>query len=83
MTSDKYVGLDVHKATIVAAVLDATGKCVISSIIETKTETMSQKEANSFQNSNVTPTEGRMRNDSRKPLTNLPVGLDLMGLDST
>jgi transposase len=40
MTNDKYVGLDVHKATIVAAVHDASGKCVISSIIETKAETI-------------------------------------------
>jgi transposase len=40
MTNDKYVGLDVHKATIVAAVQDASGKCVISSIIETKAETI-------------------------------------------
>ena len=40
MTNDKYVGLDVHKATIVAAVHDATGKCLIMSIIETKAETI-------------------------------------------
>ncbi len=40
MTNDKYVGLDVHKATIVAAVQDASGKCVITSIIETKAETI-------------------------------------------
>ena len=40
MTSDKYVGLDVHKATIVGAVHDAVGKCLMSSIIETKAETI-------------------------------------------
>src|SRR5713226_7869081 len=40
MTSDKYVGLDVHKATIVGAVHDASGKCLISSIIETKADTI-------------------------------------------
>ena len=40
MSSDKYVGLDVHKATIVAAVHDAAGKCLMTSIIETKAETI-------------------------------------------
>ena len=40
MTSEKYVGLDVHKATIVAAVQDASGKCLITSVIETKAETI-------------------------------------------
>jgi transposase len=40
MSSDKYVGLDVHKATIVGAVHDATGKCVISSIVETKADSI-------------------------------------------
>jgi transposase len=40
MTGEKYVGLDVHKATIVAAVQDASGKCVMTSVIETKAETI-------------------------------------------
>lgn len=40
MTSEKYVGLDVHKATIVGAVHDATGKCLITSVIETKAESI-------------------------------------------
>ena len=33
-----YVGMDVHKATIVIAVLDAKGKVVSQSIIETSTQ---------------------------------------------
>ncbi len=33
-----YVGMDVHKATIVIAVLDAFGKVVSQSIIETSTQ---------------------------------------------
>lgn len=33
-----YVGMDVHKATIVIAVLDANGKVVSQSIIETSTQ---------------------------------------------
>ena len=32
-----YVGMDVHKATIAIAVLDASGKLVSQSIIETST----------------------------------------------
>ena len=33
-----YVGLDMHKATIVIAVLDGSGKVVSQSIIETTTQ---------------------------------------------
>jgi transposase len=38
----KYIGLDVHQATISAAVLDSTGKLVIESILETKAATILQ-----------------------------------------
>jgi len=40
MSNDKYVGLDVHQASIVAAVLNAQGKCVCESILETKGSTI-------------------------------------------
>ena len=33
--SDYYVGLDVHKASICIAVLDASGKLVTESVVET------------------------------------------------
>src|ERR1700680_246534 len=36
MNSEKYIGLDVHQATISVAVLDSTGKLVMESILETK-----------------------------------------------
>ena len=36
MNDTKYIGLDVHQATISAAVLDSTGKLVIEAILETK-----------------------------------------------
>jgi hypothetical protein len=36
VTDAKYIGLDVHQATISAAVLDSTGKLVMESILETK-----------------------------------------------
>jgi hypothetical protein len=42
MNDDKYIGLDVHRATISAAVLDAAGKLVIEAILETKAETILQ-----------------------------------------
>ena len=40
MNSEKYIGLDVHQATISVAVLDSTGKLVMESILETKATTI-------------------------------------------
>lgn len=40
MDSIKYIGLDVHQATISVAVKDASGKLVIESVIETKAATI-------------------------------------------
>ena len=40
MNREKYIGLDVHQATISVAVLDSTGKLVMESILETKAETI-------------------------------------------
>jgi hypothetical protein len=42
MVSEKYIGLDVHQATIVVAVMDSTGKLVMESILETKAATILQ-----------------------------------------
>jgi hypothetical protein len=42
MNDDKYIGLDVHQATITAAVLEAAGKLVMEAILETKAETILQ-----------------------------------------
>jgi len=42
VTDAKYIGLDVHQATISAAVLDSTGKLVMESILETKAATVLQ-----------------------------------------
>src|SRR5712691_2421578 len=42
VNSEKYIGLDVHQATISAAVLDSTGKLVMESILETKAATILQ-----------------------------------------
>jgi transposase len=42
MNDAKYIGLDVHQATISAAVLDCTGKLVMESILETKAATILQ-----------------------------------------
>jgi transposase len=42
MNEAKYIGLDVHQATISLAVLDAAGKLVMEAILETKAETILQ-----------------------------------------
>src|SRR6476660_2858030 len=42
MNDEKYIGLDVHQATIVVAVLDSTGKLVMESILETEAATILQ-----------------------------------------
>ena len=42
MNDAKYIGLDLHQATISAAVRDSTGKLVMESILETKAETVLQ-----------------------------------------
>ncbi len=42
MISDKYIGLDVHQATISIAVLDLAGKLVMESVVETKSQTILQ-----------------------------------------
>jgi hypothetical protein len=36
----KYIGMDVHQGSIVIAVLEAFGKLVMESIIETQSETI-------------------------------------------
>jgi hypothetical protein len=40
VNSEKYIGLDVHQATISVAVLDHTGKLVMECILETKAATV-------------------------------------------
>ena len=40
MDNTKYIGMDVHKETISIAVLNASGKMVMESVIETKAITM-------------------------------------------
>jgi len=42
MNDTKYIGLDVHQATISVAVLDSSGKLVVEAILETKAETILQ-----------------------------------------
>jgi hypothetical protein len=42
MDSEKYIGLDVHQATISVAVMDSTGKVVMESILETEAATILQ-----------------------------------------
>ena len=36
MSGEKYIGMDVHQATISVAVMDSQGKVIMESILETK-----------------------------------------------
>ena len=40
MNDATYIGLDVHRATILVAVLDSAGNLVMETILETKAETI-------------------------------------------
>src|SRR5271154_3065209 len=40
MSQEKYIGMDVHQATISVAVLDSRGKLIMGSILETKAATI-------------------------------------------
>jgi hypothetical protein len=40
MNNNKYIGLDIHQSSIVTAVHNHQGKCVIESIIETNSQTI-------------------------------------------
>ena len=42
MNNEKYIGLDVHQATISVAVMDSMGKWIMESILETKAATILQ-----------------------------------------
>ena len=40
MSQEKYIGMDVHQATISVAVMDAGGKLIMESLLETKAATI-------------------------------------------
>ncbi len=40
MKQEKYIGMDVHQATISVAVMDSSGKLVMECILETKAATI-------------------------------------------
>ena len=40
MSQEKYIGIDVHTATISVAVLDAQGKVLMECVLETKSATI-------------------------------------------
>ena len=42
MNQAKYIGMDVHQATISVAVMDSSGKLILESILETKAATILQ-----------------------------------------
>src|SRR6266852_477623 len=40
MNQEKYIGMDVHQATISVAIMDSSGKLIVESILETKAATI-------------------------------------------
>jgi len=40
MKQEKYIGMDVHQATISVAVMDSSGKLIMECILETKAATI-------------------------------------------
>jgi hypothetical protein len=40
MSQEKYIGMDVHQATISAAVMDGQGKLIMECLLETKANTI-------------------------------------------
>ena len=40
MSQEKYIGMDVHQATISVAVMDSSGKLIMECILETKAATI-------------------------------------------
>ena len=40
MSQEKYIGMDVHQATISVAVMDSRGKLIMECILETKAATI-------------------------------------------
>ena len=42
MNQAKYIGMDVHQATISVAVMDSAGKLILESLLETKAATILQ-----------------------------------------
>ncbi len=40
MSQEKYIGIDVHQATISVAVMDAGGKLIMECLLETKASTI-------------------------------------------
>jgi hypothetical protein len=40
MNQEKYIGMDVHQATISVAIMDSSGKLVMECILETKAATI-------------------------------------------
>ena len=58
MNGEKYIGLDVHQATTIAAVRDASGKLVMESVLETKSEVLLQFVAGLRGSLHVTLEEG-------------------------
>jgi len=71
MNDAKYIGLDVHQATISASVLDSIGKLVMESVLETKAATILQFIHGLRGSLHVTFEEGRPYSVHRIPMSGI------------
>ena len=53
MNQEKYIGMDVHQATISVAVLDSSGKLIMECILETKAATILESRVHRWAARNV------------------------------
>ena len=67
MNDAKYIGLDVHQATISVAVLDSAGKLVLEAILETKAEAILQFIRGLHGSLHVTFEEGTLKKEPGPP----------------
>ena len=58
MSQEKYIGMDVHQATISVAVMDSSGKLIMECLLETKAATMSGVRPRTARTLSVTFEEG-------------------------
>jgi hypothetical protein len=68
MNDAKYIGLDVHQATISASVLDSSGKLLMEAILATKAETTATLRNDMDTSTGTSRREaGRLRRRARAP----------------
>jgi hypothetical protein len=82
MSQEKYIGMDVHQATISVAVMDSRGKLIMENILETKAATILEFIQGLHGSLSVSFEEGCLASStlSGQELLLSPVRRDLCGL---